>query len=179
MTEAPGLTISVRPELPGDTPALDALLQAAFEGTDEASLVRQLRDGRWAEVALVAEVAGELAGYVLFSPLDVDGIAEGQVMALAPLAVAPGLQGRGVGGTLVHSGLDACRDQGASAVVVLGDPDYYGRFGFGPAAAFALRCPWPAPPSAWQALELAPGALSGAEGELRYAPPFRQPGADI
>jgi putative acetyltransferase len=85
--------------------------------------------------------------------------------------VSPAWQRRGVGSALVRAGLDACRRASQRVVVVLGDPRYYGRFGFEPAAARGLRYGAQAT-DAFQVLELEPGALGGVRGQVEYLPPF-------
>jgi len=115
-----------------------------------------------------------VVGHVLFSALPVTTEAGTlPAAALAPLAVRPDRQRRGVGSALVRRGIGACRERGLGAVVVLGHPGYYPRFGFSPAAG-RLRDPFSAG-DAFMALELVPGALA-APGVARYAPAFGLPG---
>ena len=94
--------------------------------------------------------------------------------ALAPVAVRPDRQGQGVGSLLIRTGLDRCRGLRVDAVVVLGNPDYYGRFGFSARLAEALDAPFSG--SAFMALEFAPGALAQG-GPVRYADAFFDPPA--
>ena len=91
-----------------------------------------LRESGKLVVSLVAEADGEVVGHVGFSPVTSAAATRG--LGLAPLAVRPGVLRRGIGGKLVVEGLAAIARSGAGFVVVLGDPRYYGRFGFGPAA---------------------------------------------
>ena len=118
----------VRPVRPTDFPAIRAVVTAAFGRADEADMVDQVRTGGQGLVELAADVDGALVGHVLFSRMTCEPAAF--VAGLAPLAVAPDHQGRGIGGELVNRGLEACRDLGAAGCVVLGAPAYYGRFGF-------------------------------------------------
>ncbi len=131
-----------------------------------------LRSGGYARVSLVAEVDGRVVGHILFSdvPILTDG---GTVpaLSLAPMAVLPEHQRKGIGTALVRRGLEACRQQGHRAVVVLGHPDFYPRFGFSARLAVPLSSPFGGR-EAWMALELAPGALGGVTGWVRYPPPF-------
>lgn len=158
--------MQIRDALPADHPAIRAVVAVAFGQPDEARLVDRLRADGDALVELVAEADGAIVGHILFSPL---GIGAGDGAALAPLAVAPAGQRRGVGGALVRAGLDRCRQLGVPAVVVLGHPDYYSRFGFDAALAASLAAPFSGP--SLMAIELTPGALS-AGGALAYAPAF-------
>lgn len=161
----------LRDERAQDAEALDTLHTAAFEGPAEAQLVARLRAADAIAVSLVAESAGDLLGHIVFSPLEVPG-APAPVAALAPMAVAPGHQRRGIGAALIRAGLTRCLDAGFGAVLVLGHPTYYPRFAFQPASRFALTCPYPAPDEAFLALELTPGALTGAKGPVHYHPAF-------
>lgn len=116
----------IRPESAGEYAAIDALLQDAFDGPAEARLVRDLRDQGDLAISLVAEAGGMLLGHIALSPLT------GPVpaLALAPVAVTPKAQGRGIGAALIRA---AIAEAGGTPVVVLGDPAYYSRFGFRPA----------------------------------------------
>ena len=91
-------------------------------------------------------------------------------LALAPMAVRPDRQRRGVGSALVRSGIALARDRDWRAVIVLGHQGYYPRFGFSAALAQPLKAPFSG--DAFMALELAPGALRGEEGRVTYAPAF-------
>lgn len=161
----------VRPETTTDLEAIREANRLTFGQEDEARLVDALRDGGHARVSLVAEADGQVVGHILFSALPIV-TPEGEVesLALAPIAVLPSHQRRGVGSLLVEEGLRACRDAGHRAVVVLGHPEFYPRFGFSAALAERLKSPYSGP--AFMAVELAPGALEGVVGEVRYPPPF-------
>jgi putative acetyltransferase len=121
----------IRAERPGDKPAVYAVLASAFPTEQEASLVDRLRENGRLIVSLVAAIEGELVGHVAFSPVTIDHPGEILVGAgLAPLAVHPKWQRRGIGARLVRRGLADCKQAGIGFVVVLGEPDYYQRFGF-------------------------------------------------
>lgn len=162
--------MTIRPETVADRDAVHALNAAAFGQPDEAELVDRLRERATPYLALVAEEAGDLVGHIAFTPVTADG-ATG-VVGLAPMAIRPDRQRDGVGGELVRDGLAACAEAGAAAVVVLGHPAYYPRFGFAPAHTFGLRDPYGAPPEAFMALELTPGALAEATGTVHYHDAF-------
>jgi putative acetyltransferase len=93
-----------------------------------------------------------------------------KALALAPMAVRPGLQKQGIGGRLIAAALDEARAVGAEAVIVLGHPDYYPRFGFSAALARNLASPFSG--EAFMALELLPGALTGKQGSVSYPMAF-------
>jgi putative acetyltransferase len=165
------LTTSIRVESPSDASAIGNVIRQAFGQEDEARLVASLRDEGHVRLSLVAEEGGSVVGHVLFSRLAIEtqgGTVE--ALALAPLAVVPEWQGRGIGSALVREGLRICAERGHRVVIVLGDPEFYGRFDFSADRARLLRSLYSGP--AFQALELVAGALEGVEGEVIYPPPF-------
>ena len=93
-------------------------------------------------------------------------------VALAPLAVLPAFQRLGVGSALVSAGLERCRGNGYTRVLVVGNPAYYGRFGFVPAARYGVRPSIDTPSESFLALELQPGAFAAAAGVARYGHEF-------
>lgn len=126
----------IRAAGPGDHAAIDGLLRRAFDGEAEACLTVALRP---AEIELVADAAGEITGHVLLSALE----APFRALALAPLAVEPLWQGQGIGAALVRAAID--RAAGWDAIIVLGDPDYYRRFGFSVELAAGYACAYAGP----------------------------------
>ena len=163
----------IRPETPADHDAVDRVHRQAFGQPDEADLVEQLRREAHPHVSLVAEADGTVVGHIFFSPVEIPSAGRSvAAMGLAPMAVLPEWQRQGIGAQLVREGLAACRRRDVDAVVVLGHPDYYPRFGFRPAAAFGLRSTYDGPTEAFMALELTEGALRAAEGAVTYHPSF-------
>ena len=161
----------IREEAPGDADEIAALLALAFGGTEESVLVADLRADGAVIVALAATENGRILGHILFSELPIE--TDGGVLraaALAPLAVLLERQRQGIGSALVRAGLAACRERGVGAAVVLGDPEYYPRFGFSAKAARGLRAAFRG--AAFMALELVPGCLDGLTGTVRYAKAF-------
>ncbi|MGW0435250.1 GNAT family N-acetyltransferase [Micromonospora sp. NPDC003197] len=160
--------VRLRPEGPADITAVRQVVTEAFARLDapvpaEVGLVEALRASEaWIpELSMVAEVGGEIVGYALLSRVRVDpGILP--ALALGPVAVRPDRQGLGYGTSVVQAVLDAAAELGERLVVVLGNPAFYRRFGFEPAARFALTSPWSGLGDPWQALVL-PAAVSGAE----------------
>lgn len=163
----------IRAEIPNDRPAIRTVHLAAFHTSVEANLVDALRAQAHPLVSLVALCNGAIAGHILFSPVKLSGHPQICVMGLAPMGVMPEQQRKGIGSALVRAGLEECRRSGADAVVVLGYPDYYPRFGFTCADMFGIRCEYNAPREAFMALELRSGALAGASGVACYHPVFR------
>lgn len=168
--EAP-VVIAIRPETSDDRHAVRVVNRLAFGQDDEARLVDALRDGGHARVSLVADEDGLVVGHILFSDLAIVTPA-GVVgaLALAPMAVVPSHQRRGIGSRLVSEGIRACAGSGHRMIVVVGHPEFYPRFGFSATLAGRLTSPYSGP--ACMAIELVPGALNGVEGEVRYPPPL-------
>lgn len=131
--------VTIRPEQPDDIPAVRRVHEAAFPTAQEADLVDRLRSSGKAAVSLVAQDADNVIGHILFSPVTFDPPAAVTAFGLAPMAVLPGHEKHAVGRRLVQNGLAECHARGACLVVVLGDPPYYGRFGFERASRHGLR----------------------------------------
>ena len=123
---------AIRQEQPGDAPMIAEVVRRAFEGkpfADEgdAAIVDRLRaDGRLV-LSLVAVANGAMIGQVALSPAR---IGAGKYLCLGPIAVLPEHQGNGIGSDLMNHALGVARAYGRDGVVLLGDPGYYGRFGF-------------------------------------------------
>ncbi|MFJ1705219.1 GNAT family N-acetyltransferase [Kitasatospora sp. NPDC088346] len=165
------MTIRIRVEIPADAPATRRVHMAAFPGPEEADLVDALRrDGAWVpDLSVVAVDERDLiVGHVLLTRLRVG---DGQGLSLAPVAVAPEWQRKGVGTALVRAALEAATTAGERLVVVLGDPGYYGRFGFEPASRHRISGPFEVPDAYFQVLPLA-GSGSRPQGVCRYPAPF-------
>ncbi|MDP2716184.1 GNAT family N-acetyltransferase [Rheinheimera sp.] len=167
-----GYDTTVRPETPADYAAIARLTHTAFNNDAEANLIATLRCQAEDYIALVAEQHGEVVGHILFSPASLDKAPDCKIMALAPMAVSNVLQHQGIGSALVRAGLEQCNKQGVAAVVVLGHPGYYPRFGFTPASRFNISCPWQVPDNTFMLLELIPGVLKGKSGRVEYHPAF-------
>ena len=147
----------IRHAQPADHPAIAEINTLAFGKADEAGLIARLREAGDVMFELVLEEAGTLQGHILFSRLWADN---GHLYAaLAPMAVLPGLQAKGIGSALVRSGLDSAREFGAAGVLVLGHPGYYPRFGFLAETAANVRSPWSGS-QAFMALEIERGAFA-------------------
>src|SRR5947208_396385 len=142
----------------GDHATIAQVVTAAFGRPDEAELVARLRADEDTLFELMAEEDGEVCGHILFSRLWADRFE--LYGALAPLAVLPARQSQGLGSKLVRSGLECAREFGCFGVLVLGDPAYYGRFGFSAAAAGEIAAPYRGL-AAFQALALEDAAFTG------------------
>lgn len=161
--------LTIRPEQPSDAAAIFAVHAASFSTNAEARLVDLLRKAGNLAISLVAEVDGTIVGHVAFSPVTTS---KGDIGAgLAPLAVVEAYRRQGTAAELVRAGLQACKKVSVGWVVVLGDPAYYGRFGFEPAAPFGLSDEYGGG-EAFQVLEFVPNALPKGAGLVRYAAEF-------
>ena len=160
--------VRIRSEGSTDSPAVRAINEAAFGSSTEADIVEALCKQPDEIVSLVAESRGRLIGHILFSPVTLAGHSEIHLMGLGPMSVLPAFQRQGVGSELVQQGLSQCRRKRCSAVVVLGHPEYYRRFGFVPASRFGVTSEYDVPDEVFMLLELETGALRGPGGLASY-----------
>jgi putative acetyltransferase len=165
--------VIVRCERTDDVVAVNAILVAAFGRDAEAELIERLRRDGDIAMALVAEQAGAVCGFVAFPRLIIDdGAATHDAVGLAPVAVDPDRQRQGNGSALIREGHRLLTEQGHSLSLVLGDPAYYTRFGYDPAAAVGFECIYAGPH--FMALRLNPPAPK--RGRVRYPAAFAQLG---
>ncbi len=164
----------LRMEQRDDAPAIEALLAEAFPEGPEAFLVERLRREARPYLGWIAERGGQVVGHILFTPVRCASDPEARLLGLGPMAVAPALQRRGIGTRLAHAGLAAAGDTGARAVVVLGHPDYYPRFGFRPASEAGLHCAWEVPDEAFMIRPLNGDTLDGLSGLIHYHAAFSE-----
>ncbi len=122
-----------------DHDGVQAVVKAAFGQDDEAALVERLWAAGAITIERLAEIDGEVVGYCAFSPVTCTPKLDGELLGLAPVAVAPDYQRTGLGSAMIEDGLKACREAGARLIAVLGHPEYYARFGFEPGAANNIR----------------------------------------
>jgi putative acetyltransferase len=165
----------IRTEGPEDIEAVFDVNREAFGQDDEARLVDALRlsPAFIPELSLVAVEGSRVVGHILFTRIKIRSPERTfDALALAPMAVLPGYQRRGIGSALVERGLESARDLGHRVVIVVGHPEYYPRFGFVPAGPLGIRAPFEVPGEAFMALALSPGALAGVQGQVEYPPEF-------
>ena len=162
----------IRAEQDNDQGAVRAVNISAFETPSEANLVDVLREEAHPIISLVAEDDGVVVGHIMFSPVSLPGYPKIKIMGLAPMAVVQQHQRKGIGSALVHAGLEQCRESGFIAVVVLGHPQYYNRFGFLPSSRFGIDSQYDVPEEVFMAMELCPDALNGKTGTVKYHAAF-------
>jgi putative acetyltransferase len=171
----PKLMIHIRPERPEDIASIDEINRLAFGGEEEAKLVKAIRGSDYfiPELSLVAVEDDRIVGHILFSPVKIESSESSVIaLALAPMAVVPEYQNKGIGTELIKHGLIVCKKLGYTIVIVVGHPEYYPRFGFNPAREYSLEAPFEVPDDAFMALELVPGALKNVRGMVKYNPAF-------
>lgn len=170
----------IRQEETKDYDIVFNLVEKAFE-TEELSdhreqfLVERLRqsDSFIPELSLVYEWDGKIVGYILFTTVDIIGSnTTYQALALAPVAVLPDFQSKGIGGTLIEEGHRRARNLGYKSVVLLGHADYYPKFGYVPMKNYNIRLPFDVPDEYCMACELVPNGLKGVEGTVKYSSVF-------
>lgn len=161
---------TTRHERPDDVDAIRQVNLTAFGQPDEAELVDRLRtDPAWMDLSLLAvDGADRPVGHALLTRCQIDAT---PALALAPCAVLPDHQRTGAGSAAIRAALEAARARGEGAVVVLGHPGYYPRFGFTRAADAGVRVAFDVPEDALMVLGLRPGEPVPA-GTVRYAETF-------
>ena len=169
--------MQIRPANEDDHSGIDALLKAAFPGPEEARLVVSLRAADQDTLELVAVDHHTTVGTIFFSPVEAKSPAgtEFYGIGLAPMAVIPEHQHRGIGSALIEHGLTFLTSLGVPWCVVLGDPAYYSRFGFKPAGSIGWK--WDGDPDgdhaeAFMIMPLGGNALPDQPAMVSYHPAF-------
>lgn len=169
------MEINIRNEEAKDIEQVREVLCAAFPTDVESRLVDALRANGKAIISLVAAQKEQVLGHIMFSPVSVtpsNGAtppSKAKGIGLAPVAVRPDVQAQGVGSSLIHEGLRLCKQLGYDYCVVLGDPNYYQRFGFEKASPFGMQNEYGAD-DAFMLIRFSKRDM--AEGLVQYAPEF-------
>ncbi len=167
--------MEIRADSSSDYERVHAIHAAAFGRPNEAQLVTALRSQASPTLSLVAETEDGVVGHVFFSPVTIESPRNAPPLGgLAPLAVDPEHQGKGIGSALVRAGLQQCPQRGWQAVFLVGNPAYYSRFGFVLAMPMGFNYGDPFFDRALQLIELTPSALRGCHGRVRYHDAFGQ-----
>ena len=163
----------IRKSMRDDIAGIIAMYPEAFPDEDLVPVVRNLLNDESIALSLVATGEQGIVGNVIFTTCGVEGN-DTRAALLGPLAFAPDCQRQGIGSALVRDGLRQLEDAGFDLVCVLGDPNYYGRFGFVPERQVATPYPLPADwADAWQSQYL--GEATAAAGTLLVPPPWQHP----
>ncbi|NBN64647.1 GNAT family N-acetyltransferase [Microvirga tunisiensis] len=167
-------TVSIRPVVAGDEPAVAAVIRAAFGQDTEARLVHNLRHCGALELERLAETAdGRIVGHVAFSRVTGAGAGHRlQIVCMAPVSVVPDLQRMGVGSALITAALADLRARGEDLVLVLGPPAYFPRFGFDAGLARQVQAPYAG--AAFMALALTEAGRRDLPVEVSFATPFEE-----
>jgi putative acetyltransferase len=163
------MRIDVREERPEDSSAIRDVNRRAFGRDEEADIVDALRANGAVSLSLVATVDDLVVGHILYSPVLIGRL---QGVGLAPMAVLPEHQRRGIGSRLVEAGNRQLEIAGCPFVVVLGHAAFYPRFGFRPARSIGVTCEWDVPDDVFMILVLDPLKMRGASGRANYRPEF-------
>lgn len=175
------MKITIRPETPKDYAATEEVVKEAFlketmSDQQEHVLVQKLRTSSSfvPELSLVAlnEEEKIIAHLLLTENKIVNENQEMRALSLAPVAVHPDFQSQGIGSQLIREGIKRARAAGYQAMIVLGHPTYYPRFGFKPAHLWQIKAPFDVPHEAFMALELTPDALENQTGTVQYPTEF-------
>lgn len=168
--------ITIRHERTEDISAIRDINISAFDTCAEADLVDALRGGDAYELSLVAvQDAQTVVGHILFTSVTIES--EGSsfgALGLGPMAVLPSHQRKGIGSLLVETGLEEGLSKGHAAVVVLGHPEYYPRFGFIPSIKYNIKSEFDVPPEVFMVKDLRKGALTGHGGIVKYNSEFNK-----
>lgn len=166
----------IRREEPEDISSIYALNVLAFNQAAEARLIDKLRKNYSIYLSLVATIQEKVVGHIFFTPVTIDTISC-NAMGLAPMAVHPEWQRKGIGSKLVQAGIAILKERGYDLIAVLGDPAFYGRFGFKTASHLGIICEYEnIDDSAFMVLMFGHLPLSGKRALLRYCPEFQEEG---
>jgi predicted N-acetyltransferase YhbS len=165
------MDVLIREESKNDYDKIKKINDLAFGQENEGKMIEALRKtvDYNPKLLLVAERKKKIVGYILFYPIKIKNeIEELTVLSLAPMAVHPEYQNQGIGSKLVKRGIEVARKYGFSAVIVVGHPKYYPRFGFKPASNWGIKLPFDIPNNVFLAIELKEKSLKKCNGTVVY-----------
>ncbi len=165
----------IRKEQPEDIEVISKINIKAFGQTEEANIINKLRQKCNNLISLVAVRENQVVGHILFSPVTIEH-KEGNMygMGLAPMAVLPEHQKKGIGSELVRAGISRLENRKCPFIIVIGHPDYYPRFGFIKASQLGIKSEWDVPDEAFMILVLDESKLQGISGMAKYLPEFAE-----
>jgi predicted N-acetyltransferase YhbS len=165
------MDILIREERKNDYDEIKKINDLAFGQENEGKMIEALRKtlDYNSKLLLVAERKEKIVGYILFYPIKIKNeIEEFTVLSLAPMAVYPEYQNKGIGSKLVKRGIEVAKKYDFNAVIVVGHPRYYPRFGFRPASNWGIKLPFNVPDNVFLALELKENSLKNCNGTVVY-----------
>jgi len=166
----------VRQEQQEDKDGIFELNALAFGQEEEGHIVNKIREGEnfLPELSLVLAHGDKIVGHLLFSKAKINSDQEYETLVLAPMAITPNFQRKGMGSLLLREGLRTAKKMGFQSIFVLGHPEYYPKFGFKKASTWKIKCPFEAPDDAFMALELVEDALNNKKGIVEYDVAFQK-----
>ena len=169
----------IRQETENDYEITEQVIEEAFKDLEfsdknEHLLVQRLRkcNAFIPELSIVAEKDNQILGHILFTKMIIQGPEEIESLILAPVAVLPEFQKKGIGGKLIQEGLLRAKELGFESVILFGHPTYYPKFGFEKASKWGLQSPMAVPDEVFMAIELKKDALNGKSGIIQFSEPF-------
>ena len=171
------MNLIIRPESEKDYSQIKNINDNAFGQENEGILIEKLRKNKnyVNAISLVAETNDKVVGHILFFPIQIiNNENSHESLALAPMAVLPAYQHKGIGSELVDSGLELARTRGYKSVIVLGHRDYYPKFGFEMAKNWNIKAPFEVPNENFMAIELVENGLNYVSGTVKYPDEFTE-----
>lgn len=170
------MNIEIRQETQSDIEEVFEVNKTVFGRDNEAKFANLLRKGPnfIPELSLIASVNDKIIGHIIFTKILIcnDEGKEFDTLALAPMAVKPDMQNKGIGGELIKHGLNKARELGYKSVIVLGHPDYYPKFGFVPAKKWNIKPTFDVPENVFMGIELMKDGLKNISGKVIYPKEF-------
>jgi putative acetyltransferase len=166
------MDLLIRKETKKDHDAIYEVNKLAFRREKESRLVDIIRNGNnfIPDLSLVAEIDGKIIGHILFSKIEIHGNAKFISLALAPLAVIPEFQRKGIGAKLIEEGIRKAKELNFESIILVGHKEYYPRFGFKKASEWKIKCPFEVPDEAFMAIELSEDSLKDKSGTVIFPP---------
>ena len=170
------MNTTIRKEEEKDHKQIHEVNKLAFQQENESNLIEKIRKSEnfVPELSIVAEINNRIVGHILFSKIKIMGDSDYESLALAPVAVIPEFQKRGIGSELVKIGIDKAKELGFDSIIVLGHKEYYPKFGFQRASKWDIKCPFEVPDEVFMAIELTEKAFEGKAGTVKYPDEFNE-----
>jgi len=170
------MNITIRREEDNDQIQIYEVNKLAFQQENEGKLIEKIRNTEnfIPELSIVAEIDNRIVGHILFSKIKIVGKSVYESLALAPMAVIPEFQKKGIGSELVKIGIKMAKKLGFDSIIVIGHKEYYPKFGFQRASKWNIKCPFEVPDEVFMAIELTEKAFEGKAGTVEYPDEFNE-----